>query len=74
MNAQEKLCHIRECCEHASEYKPRNKLAFWEMIRKILRDQTGYDLKEPRNIVLRWVANRGEELVSEEMGSGTQVD
>lgn len=31
-------------------------------------------MKEPRNTVLRWVSDRGEELVSEEMGSGTQVD
>lgn len=71
MNAQEKLVLIRKCCAHAYDYKPRNKLAFWEMIRKILKDQTGYDLKEPRNTVLRWVSDRGEELVSEEMGSGT---
>lgn len=74
MNTQEKLVLIRKYCEHLMEYKSRNKLAFWEMIRGILKDQTGYDLKEPKNTVLRWVSDRGEELISEEMGSGTQVD
>ena len=74
MNAQEKLVLIRECCEHAAEFKPRNKKQFWAMIRDLLKEQTGYDLKEPRNTVLRWVADIGDELVSEEMGSGTQVD
>lgn len=43
MNAQGKLVLIRECCAHAADYKPRNKLAFWEMIRGILKDQTGYE-------------------------------
>lgn len=44
------------------------------MIRDLLKEQTGYDLKEPRNTVLCWVANIENELVSEEMGFGTQVD
>lgn len=48
MNAQEKLSFICKCCEHSLEYKPRNKLAFWKMIRKILRDQTSSDLKNLR--------------------------
>lgn len=74
MNAQEKLVLIRECCEHASEYRLNNKMAFWMMIRDLLKARTGYLLKEPRNTVLRWVADRGDELVQEEMGSGTQVD
>ncbi|MCJ1348862.1 hypothetical protein MMC31_007095, partial [Peltigera leucophlebia] len=56
------------------EFKPRNKKQFWAMIRDLLKEQIGYDLKEPRNTVLRWVADIGDELVSEEMGSGTQVD
>lgn len=74
MNAQEKLALIRECCEHASEYRLNNKMAFWMLIRDLLKTRTGYLLKEPRNTVLRWVADRGDELVQEEMGSGTQVD
>ena len=74
MNAQEKLILIREYCEHAAEFKPRNKKQFWAMIRDLLKEQTGYDLKEPRNTMLRWVADIRDELVSEEMGSGTQVD
>lgn len=44
------------------------------MICQLLKENTGYDLKEPRNTVLRWVAKRVDELVEEEMGSGTQVD
>lgn len=74
MNAQEKLVLIRECCEHVAEFKPGNKGAFWAMICQLLKENTGYDLKEPRNTVLRWVAKRVDELVEEEMGSGTQVD
>ena len=74
MNAQEKLVLIRECCEYAAEFKLRNKKQFWAMIRDLLKEQTGYDLKEPRNTMLRWVADIRDELVSEEMGSGTQVD
>ncbi len=53
MNAQEKLVLICKCCAYAYNYKPWNKLAFWEMIRKILKDQMGYDLKEPKNTILR---------------------
>ena len=30
--------------------------------------------KEPRNTVLGWVADRGNELVEEEIGSGTRID
>lgn len=74
MTPQEKLYLIRECCEHAEEYKPRNKLAFWEMIRRLLREKTGYDFMELRNTVTRWVKARIDELVEEEMGSGTQVE
>lgn len=74
MNAQENLCLICEYCEYSSEYKPWNKLVFWKMIRKILRDQTNYDLKEPRNTVFCRVADWREELVLEKMGFGIQVD
>ncbi len=71
MTPQEKLFLIRECCAHSDEYKPRNKLAFWETIRKLLKEHTGYDLVEPRLTVTRWVKARIDELVEEEMGSGT---
>ena len=74
MNAQEKLVLIRECCEHADEYKNGNKTAFWAMINKLLKNRTGYDLLEPRNTVFRWVQQLTDELVSEEMGSVTQVE
>lgn len=74
MNAEKKLILIRECCEHAAEFKLNNKTAFWIMIRDLLKQRTGYLLKEPRNTVLRWVADRRDELVEEEMGSSTQVD
>lgn len=52
MNAQEKLVLLRRCCEPAAEFNPRNKKQFWAMIRDLLKEQTGYDLKEPRNTVL----------------------
>lgn len=74
MNAQEILALIRECCKHALEFRPTNKSAFWFMIRDLLKQYTGYLWKEPRNTVLRWVVDCGNELVTEEMGSGTQVD
>lgn len=44
------------------------------MIWVLLKDQTGYDLLEPRVIITRWVKARIDELVDEEMGSGTQVE
>lgn len=44
------------------------------MIRKLLKDETGYDLQEPRVTITRWVKARIDELVEEEMGSGTQVE
>lgn len=74
MTPQEKLVLIRECCEHADKYKPRNKIAFWKMIRVLLKDQTGYDLLEPRVTITRWVKARINELVDKEMGSSTQVE
>lgn len=37
MNAQEKLVLIRECCEHAEEYKGGTKTGFWTMIRELLK-------------------------------------
>ena len=64
---------IRECCEHAAEFEPYNKTVFWETICDLLKERTD-SLKEPRNTVLRWVADRGDDHVQEEMGSGTQVD
>lgn len=63
---------IRECCEHAAEFIPNNKMVFWEMTRDLLKERTDL-LKEPRNAVLRWAADR-DGLVQKEMGSGTQVD
>lgn len=74
MNAQEKLVLIRECCEHADEYKLGNKTAFWAMISQLLKEQTGYELSEPQNTIFRWVKALNDELVQEEMGSGTQVE
>lgn len=43
------------------------------MNRDLLKECTDL-LKEPRNNVLRWVADRRDDHVKEEMGSGTQVD
>lgn len=47
MNKQEKLVLIRECCKHADEYLPLNKIKFWAMISSLLKQQTGYDLVNP---------------------------
>lgn len=47
MNKQEKLVLIRECCKHADEYLPLNKITFWAMISSLLKQQTGYDLVNP---------------------------
>lgn len=74
MNPQEKFYLIRECCEHVEEYKPRNKLTFWRMIKRLLWEKTGYDLIEPRNTVTRSVKACIDELVEEQIGSGTQVE
>lgn len=72
MNAQKKLFLIRECCEHAAEFIPSNKTVFSEMIRDLLKERTDL-LKEPRNTVLRWAADR-DDLVQKEMDSDAQID
>ena len=73
MNPREKLVLIRECVAHVDEYKPQNKTAFWNMICKLLKDETGYNLQELRVTVTRWVKAHINELVEKEMGFGTQV-
>ncbi len=74
MNAQKKLALIQEYCKHTLEFRPTNKTAFWIIIHDLLKQRTGYLLKEPKNTVLRWVANCDNKLVAEEMGFGTQVN
>lgn len=74
MNAREKLVLIRECCEHMDEYRPGNKTKFWAMISELLKQHTGYDLMHPQQTITRWVKARIDELVEEEMGSGTEVE
>ncbi len=74
MNIREKLVLIRECVEHADEYRPGNKTKFWAMISELLKQQTGYELISPQQTVTRWVKARIDELVEEEMGSGTEVE
>lgn len=74
MNKHEKLTLIRECCEHAEEYRALNKTKFWAMISDILKQQTGYHLVNPQQTVTNWVKSQIDELVEEEMGSGTEVE
>ena len=74
MTPQEKLVLIRECCKHADEYRTLNKTKFWAMIQELLKNQTGYDLVDPRQTIGRWVEARLDELVEEEMESGTEVE
>ena len=71
MNPREKLVFIRECVLHVNEYKPRNKTAFWNMICKLLKDETGYNLQKPRVTVTQWLKARIDDLVEDEMGFGT---
>lgn len=44
------------------------------MISEILKQQTGYELANPCQTVTRWVKAIIDELVEEEMGSGTEVE
>lgn len=74
MNKQEKLVLIRECYEHADKYRPLNKIKFWAMISSLLKQQTGYDLVNPAQTITRWVKSQINELVEEELGSGTEVE
>lgn len=74
MNAQKKLDLIQKCCKYALEFRSTKKIAFQIMIRDLLKQHTGYLLKNPRNTVMRWIADRGNEFVAEEMGFRTQVD
>lgn len=73
MTPQEKLVLIRKCCEHADKDRSNNKGKFWIMIRQLLKERTGYDLVDPRQTVLKWVDAILDELVEEEMGSGTEI-
>ena len=73
MNKYVKLILIRECCEHAQEYRALNKTKFWAIISDILKQQTGYHLVDPQQTVNNWVKAQIDELVEEEMGSGTEV-
>ena len=74
MNIREKLELIRECVEHADKYCPDNKTKIWVMILELLKQQTGYKLISPQQTVTRWMKARIDELVEEEMGSGTEVE
>lgn len=74
MNIKERLVLIRECCEHADEYRPGNKTKFWAIIPEFSRQQAGYELVIPHKKITRWVKARIDELVQEEMGSGTEVE
>lgn len=74
MNKYEKIRLIRECCEHAEGYRPGNKTKFWAMISTLLKQHTGYELVNPGQTVTRWVKTQINELVEEEMGSGTEVE
>lgn len=74
MATNKKLVLIRECAEHAEQYQPGNKTKFWAMISDILKQQTGYELANPCQKVTRWVKAIINELVEEEMGSGTEVE
>ena len=44
------------------------------MIWDLLKVRTGYLLKDPRNTVLQWVADCGDELIQEEMSFEMQVN
>lgn len=74
MNKHEKLVLIQECCEHADEYRPFNKTKFWAMISDLLKQQTGYHLGSPQQTVAHWVKAQMDELIEEQMGSGTEVE
>lgn len=74
MNIKERLVLIRACCEHADEYRPGNKTKFWARIPELSKQQTGNELVSPRQTITRWVKARIDELVQEEMRSGTEVE
>lgn len=74
MNKYGKLRLVQECCKHAEEYCPANKTKFWAMISNLLKNHTGYELVNPGQTVARWVKTQINELVEEEMGSGTEVE
>lgn len=74
INKYEKLFLIRECCEYRNKYRALNKTKFWAMISDILKQQTGYHLINPQQTVSNWVKAQIDELIKEEMGSGTEVE
>ena len=74
MKAYQKVILARICVEHAAEYGVIKMGDFWDMITKLLWEQAGYSLKSPRQTVFKWITLRIDELVEEEMGSGTEVE
>ena len=74
MNKQEKLILIWECCKHADKYRLLNKTKFWAMISNLLKQQTGYNLVNSAQTVICLVKSQINELVEEELGSGTEVE
>lgn len=72
MKPQEKLFLIKQCVEHKMEYKPNNKGIFWQMMKDLLKEGTGYIFADPRKTVTRWVEARIEEVLDEELGSGNE--
>ena len=74
MNKHEKLILIRECCEHAQEYRALNKTKFWAIISDILKQQTGYHLVNLQQTVNNWLKAQIDELIEKEIGFGKKVE
>lgn len=72
MNVQEKLVLARQCAAHQDEFRARATKGFWTMISRALKQETGYDLKEPRLAVGGWMDKRKQEQLDSEMGSGNE--
>lgn len=73
MTPQPKLVLIQEYCKHVDKYYILNKTKFQAMIQKFLKNQTGYDLIDFRQIIGQQVEACLDKLVKEEMRSNIEV-
>ncbi|KAM0805763.1 hypothetical protein BDR22DRAFT_829103 [Usnea florida] len=74
MKVHQKITLARICVDQAAQYGVMKMQDFWDTVKTLLLEQADYSLKTPRQTVMKWVTERIEEMVEEEMGSGTEVE
>lgn len=73
MIPQKKLFLICKYYRHLGKYKLWNNVAFWEIIEKLLKKYTKYDILKPKTTIMYWVKGRINKLIEEEISLSIQV-